>query len=48
VAERSIGSCRRELLDHVIVLDHRHLVRFVRAYATYHQEDRRHLGLGKD
>ncbi len=48
VAERWIGSCRRELLDHVVVLSDRHAVRLVRDYIAYHLEDRTHLGLGKD
>lgn len=48
VAERWIGSCRRELLEHVIVFGPRHLVRLIRCYVSYYHEDRRHLGLGKD
>ncbi len=48
VAERWIGSCRRELLDHVVVFHERHLVRLVRAYISYHHDDRTHLGLDKD
>jgi putative transposase len=32
VAERWIGSCRREMLDHVIPLNERHLRRLLRAY----------------
>ena len=48
VAERWIGSCRRELLDHVVVFHERHLVRLVRAYISYHHQDRTHLGLDKD
>ena len=48
VAERWIGSCRRELLDHVVVFDQRHAVRLVREYIAYHHEDRTHMGLGKD
>ncbi len=48
MAERWIGSCRRELLDHVIVFHERHLVRLVRAYVAYHHDDRTHLGLDKD
>ncbi len=48
VAERWIGSCRRELLDHVIVFDRRHLVRLMRAYLAYYREDRCHLALAKD
>ena len=47
-AERWIGNCRRELLEHVVVLGERHLVRLVRTYISYYHEDRCHLGLGKD
>ena len=48
IAERWIGSCRRELLDHVVVFGQRHLVGLVRSYVAYHHEDRTHMGLGKD
>ncbi len=48
VAERWIGSCRRELLEHVVILGERHLVRLIRSYLEYHHEDPPHLGLGKD
>ncbi len=48
VAERWIGSCRRELIEHVVVLDQRHLIRLVRSYLTYYHDDRVHLGLNKD
>src|ERR1700751_978913 len=47
VAERWVGSCRRELLDHVIALNERHLKRLLSEYVSYHHEDRTHLGLGK-
>jgi putative transposase len=47
VAERWVGSCRRELLDHVIALNERHLKRLLAEYVAYHHEDRTHLGLGK-
>ena len=47
-AERWIGSCRRELLEHVVVLGERHLVRLARSYIDYYHEDRCHLGLDKD
>ena len=47
VAERWVGSCRRELLDHVIALNERHLKRLLSEYVSYHHDDRTHLGLGK-
>jgi len=47
VAERWVGSCRRELLDHTIVLNERHLKRLLSDYVSYYNEDRTHLGLEK-
>jgi hypothetical protein len=47
-AERWVGSCRREMLDHVIALDERHLVRLLRDYVSYYQQDRTHDALEKD
>jgi hypothetical protein len=35
-AERWIGSCRREMLDHVIALIERHLRRLIGDYIHYH------------
>jgi transposase InsO family protein len=48
IAERWVGGCRRELLDHVIPLNEEHLRRLVRDYVSYFHEDRIHDGLGKD
>ena len=48
VAERWVGNVRRDLLDHVIVLNQRHLRRLMKNYSRYYHEDRTHLGLGKD
>jgi len=48
VAERWVGSCRRDLLDHVIVLNEQHLKRLLSEYVRYYHEDRTHLGLTKD
>ena len=48
VAERWIGSCRRELLEHVVVFGRCHLVRLIASYVTYYHADRCHLGLDKD
>jgi hypothetical protein len=47
VAERWVGSCRRDLLDHVIILNERHLKRLMSCYVVYYHEDRTHLGLAK-
>ena len=48
VAERWVGSVRRDLLDHVIVVNQRHLRRLMKNYLRYYHEDRTHLGLEKD
>lgn len=48
VAERWVGTCRRELLDHVIVLGENHLRRLLRDYIAYYHADRCHLALDKD
>ncbi len=47
-AERFIGSLRRECLDHVIVLNERHLGRILLDYARYSNRSRTHLALEKD
>jgi putative transposase len=47
VAERWVESCRRDLLDHVIALNERHLKRLLTEYVRYYHEDRTHLGLRK-
>ena len=47
-SERWIGSCRRELLDHLIVLDDVHLRRVIRDYVSYYHADRIHDSLEKD
>ena len=48
VAERLVGSIRRELLDHVVVANENHLRRLLRDHQVYYSEDRCHLTLGKD
>ena len=48
VAERWILSARREMLDRVVVLSERHLLRLMREYAAYHRDDRSHLSLEKN
>jgi len=47
-AERLIGSIRRECLDHVIILNERHLRRVLSSYFQYHHDARTHLSLNKD
>ena len=48
VVERWIGTCRRELLDHVIVFNERHARRLLNNYVAYYNADRCHLSLCKD
>jgi transposase InsO family protein len=48
IAERLIGSLRRECLDHIIVFGERHLRCVLNAYAAYYNETRPHRSLGKD
>ena len=48
VSERWVGSCRREILDHVIPLNEEHLRRLVRDYVDYYHQDRVHDSLNKD
>lgn len=46
--ERLIGSIRRECLDHVIVINDRHLRRILHTYLGYYHRSRTHLSLDKD
>ncbi|HXB74275.1 MAG TPA: integrase core domain-containing protein [Candidatus Acidoferrales bacterium] len=48
IAERWVGSCRREILDHIIALNEPHLRRLIRDYVNYYHEDRIHDSLSKD
>ena len=48
IAERWIGSCRRELLDHVIILNQNHLYWLLEEYVEYYHRDRTHYHLDKD
>jgi transposase InsO family protein len=47
-AERLIGSIRREVLAHIVVLGERHLRHVLLSYMTYYNEARTHLSLDKD
>jgi transposase InsO family protein len=46
--ERVIGSIRRECLNHVIVLNERHLRQILASYFDYYHHSRTHLSLDKD
>ena len=48
VAERWVATCRREILDHVIVANENHLRRLLRDYLDYYHQDRCHLSLAND
>ena len=39
IAERWVGSCQRELLDHVIPLNEGHLKRLLSEYVRYYHEE---------
>lgn len=46
--ERVIGSIRRDILDHVIILNERHLRRLLREHVAYYHNCRTHLSLNRD
>jgi transposase InsO family protein len=46
--ERLIGSIRREVLDHVIVLNEAHLHRILSEYLQYYHKSRPHLSLDRN
>ena len=48
VAERFVSTARRDLLDHVIVFNEKHLQRLLAGFASYYLNDRTHLSLKKD
>jgi transposase InsO family protein len=45
-AESFVGSVRRELLDHVVVLNEDHLRRLLREYVDYYNAERVHTSIG--
>jgi hypothetical protein len=47
-AERWIGSCRREILHHIIPVNEGHLRRVIREYVRHYHDDRGHDSLSKD
>jgi transposase InsO family protein len=46
--ERMIGSIRRECLNHVIIINDKHLRGILKDYFRYYHESRTHLSLEKD
>jgi transposase InsO family protein len=48
VAERLIGTLRRECLNHMVIFGEAHLRRILSAYAVYYNHTRTHLALNKD
>jgi putative transposase len=45
-AERFVGTVRRDLLDHLVVLGEDHLRRLLREYVQYYNADRVHTSIG--
>ena len=48
IAERLIGTLRRECLDHMAICGEAHLRRILSSYAGYYNQTRTHLALQKD
>ena len=48
IAERWVGNCRRDLLDHVIIMNQQHLYRLLKNYVEYYNTDRTHYCLDKE
>jgi transposase InsO family protein len=48
IAERMIGTLRRECLDHVVIFGEVHLRQILSAYTAYYNQTRTHLALDKD
>ena len=48
IAERLIGTLRRECLDQMVILGEAHLRQILSAYAAYYNQTRTHLALRKD
>lgn len=46
-AERWIGSARRECLDHLLILNERHLLRVLTTFVAFYNERRPHQGLAQ-
>jgi putative transposase len=47
ICERFMGSLLRECLDHILILDGRHLTRVVKEYTAYFNQERPHQGIAQ-
>ncbi|MBN2472374.1 MAG: transposase [Anaerolineae bacterium] len=47
ICERFIGSVRRECLDHMLIINDRHLYRLIDEYVAYYNHARPHPGIGQ-
>lgn len=47
ICERFIGSVRRECLDHMLILNERHLYRLIDEFVEYYNRARPHQGIGQ-
>jgi transposase InsO family protein len=47
IAERLVGSIRRELLDHILIINHRHAAAVLQQYARHYNDHRPHRTLGQ-
>jgi len=48
IAERFVQSIKHELLNNVIIFNRKQLYRLVKEYVDYYNNDRCHLGVGRD
>ncbi|MCP4098207.1 MAG: DDE-type integrase/transposase/recombinase [Planctomycetaceae bacterium] len=48
IAERWVGSCRRELLNHIIPFNEKHLYILLSEYVDYYNKDRTHYSRDKE
>jgi putative transposase len=48
IMERWVQTCRRELLDRILIWDQRHLLHALREFETFYNEHRPHQGLAND
>ena len=47
IAERFVGSIRRELLDHILITNQRHAATVLRQYEQHYNDHRPHRALGQ-